>query len=270
VSGPFSDVQDRPEGAPPEPPQPREVRLETPVSVPGVTYAILGLTVLVYILQLASLTIYRSPVAGLDWLEAYGARINDLIRAGEIWRLITPALLHGSVPHIAFNMYALWSFGSNQERYFGHARFLALYVLSAFAGNVLSFLLMSDNSISVGASTAVFGLVGAEGVFLYQNRALFGRHFRRALGNIIFVVVFNLFILGRMVPNIDNWGHIGGLLGGLIFTWFAGPRWEVEGAYPVLRLADRREAREVITGAGAVLLIFGVLAVLGMTGAIAH
>ena len=139
-----------------------------------------------------------------------------------------------------------------------------LYVLAAFSGNVLSFLLMSDNSYSVGASTAIFGLVAAEGVFLYQNRKLFGRQFGRAIGNIVFVVVFNLFILGRLVPGIDNWGHIGGLLGGLIFAWFAGPRWEVEGMYPDLRLEDRREAREIVTGVGAVLLIFGALAVWGM------
>jgi membrane associated rhomboid family serine protease len=70
----------------------------------------------------------------------YGARINEAILAGELWRFLTPALLHGSLPHIAFNMYALLSFGTSLERHFGHGRFFLLYVLGAFTGNVASFL----------------------------------------------------------------------------------------------------------------------------------
>jgi rhomboid protease GluP len=66
-----------------------------------------------------------------------------------------------------------------------------------------------------------------------------------------------------LTPGIDNWGHIGGLLGGLIFAWFAGPRFEVEGIYPALHLADRREPQEVLTGVAAVILIFGALAMIG-------
>jgi rhomboid protease GluP len=145
------------------------------------------------------------------------------------------------------------------ERNFGHWRSL-LYLLGGFTGNVLSFIL--SNGYSVGASTAIFGLVGAEGVFLYQNRRLFGNQFRRAIGNVIFVVAVNLFL--GLTPGIDNWGHIGGLLGGLIFAWFAGPVWEVEGIAPAYRLFDKREARDVITGAALVILIFGALAVWGM------
>lgn len=258
----MSEVPASPSGPQPAPPA-QPVRISMPAGMPTVTYAILGLTVLVYVLQLASLFFIGAPAPGLDWLELYGARINELIRAGQIWRFFTPALLHASPPHILFNMYALLSFGSGLERHFGHGRFLSLYVLAAFSGNVLSFLFASDNGYSVGASTAVFGLVAAEGVFLYQNRALLGRQFSSAIGNIIFVVVINLFF-GLAASGIDNWGHIGGLLGGLIFTWFAGPRWELKGIYPDLHLEDRRELRDVITGAGTVVLIFGVLAIWGM------
>jgi rhomboid protease GluP len=131
---------------------------------------------------------------------------------------------------------------------------------------VLSFLLSSG--YSVGASTAIFGLVGAEGVFLFQNRGLFGKEFGRAIGNVIFIVAVNLFM--GLTPGIDNWGHVGGLLGGLVFTWFAGPVWEVRqtapsaAGMPALELADRREAREVVTGAAAVILIFGALAAWGL------
>ena len=186
-----------------------------------------------------------------------------MIREGQLWRFITPVLLHASIPHILFNMYALVVFGGGLERHFGHWRFLALYMLGGFSGNVLSFLL--SNGFSVGASTAVFGLVGAEGVFLYQNRGLLGNQFGRAIGNVFFIVAVNL-ALG-LTPGIDNWGHVGGLLGGLVFTWFAGPVWEVRQTgfgSNGLELVDRREPREVIVGAATVLLIFGTLAVYGM------
>lgn len=260
-----------PPGAPPEAGAPQAVRISLPAAVPYVTYTIIGITVAVYVLQV-TLGGYLAQVAGasvcgldnsaaqLDWLTACGARINALIRAGQLWRLLTPVLLHASVPHILFNMYALIAFGPGLERNFGRWRYLALYLLSGFTGNVMSFLLSSG--YSVGASTSIFGLVGAEGIFLYQNRKLFGNRFGRAIGNILFVVVVNL-LLG-LTPGIDNWGHVGGLVGGSIFAWFAGPLWDVQGLMPALHLVDKREAREVITGAAVVILIFGALAVWGM------
>lgn len=228
----------------------RAVRLSLPESAPYVTYTIIAITSLVYVLQLVTSDL---PIVFL-------AKSNDLIRDGQLWRLLTPALVHGSLPHILFNMYALLSFGTGLERYFGHGRFFLLYVLGAFAGNVMSFLLTNANS--VGASTAIFGLIGAEGVFLYQNRKLFAGQFRNAIGNVIFVVVVNLFI--GLAPTIDNWGHIGGLLGGLIFTSFAGPLWEIEGISPAYRLEDRREFSGVLIGAVTVLFIFGGLAFWGL------
>jgi rhomboid protease GluP len=233
-----------------------------PSSVPYVTYSIVGVTTVFYLLQVASVYFfgYANSASQIDWLELYGARINEAIRAGELWRLLTPALLHASIPHILFNMYALVIFGVGLERNFGHWRYLTLYVLGAFTGNVLSFLL--SGGYSVGASTAIFGLIGAEGIFLYQNRKMFGNQFGRAIGNIVFIVAINLLL--DLTPGIDIWGHIGGLLGGLIFTFFAGPRFEVEGIYPALRLADTRESREILTGAAAVILIFGALTVWGI------
>lgn len=244
-------------------PPPGPVRVALPSPVPYVTYAIVGITGLIYLLQLASISFMGGvgPGGGMDLLTAYGARINPMIREGQLWRFITPVLLHASVPHILFNMYALIAFGAGLERHFGHARFLVLYLLGGFAGNVLSFLLSSG--YSVGASTAVFGLVGAEGIFLYQNRGLLGSQFGRAIGNVLFIVAVNLAM--GLTPGIDNWGHIGGLLGGLVFTWFAGPKWEVQqSSMGGLELADEREPRAVVTGAAVVLLIFGGLAVWGL------
>jgi rhomboid protease GluP len=211
-----------------------------------VTYVIIGITVAIFVLQQVT-----------DLPIILFIKSNNLIRAGEVWRLLTPMLLHGSLAHIGFNMYALLSFGTGLERYFGHGRFLLLYILGAFAGNVASFLLTKADSL--GASTAIFGLLGAEAVFLIQNRKVFPGRFRSAIGNIIFIAAINLFIIGAL-PGIDNWGHIGGLLGGLIFTAFAGPKWEVEGIYPTYQLVDERPFGAVIAGAAIVVLIFGGLA----------
>ncbi|MEO5887267.1 MAG: rhomboid family intramembrane serine protease [Anaerolineales bacterium] len=244
-----NDIYDRPAS------EEQSVRVSLPQSAPYVTYAIIAITVIIYVLQLASEVLLQADLPG-----AILAKDNDLIREGQLWRLLTPALVHGSIPHIAFNMYALFSFGMGLERHFGHGRFLLLYVLGAFAGNVMSFLLTNGNS--VGASTAIFGLIAAQGVFLLQNRKLFAGQFRSAIGNIIFIVAINLFF--GLQPQIDNWGHIGGLLGGLIFTSFAGPLWDVEGIRNSYEIIDRREFSGVLTGAVTVLFIFGALAFWGI------
>lgn len=244
-------------------PPPQPVRVSLPGSVPYVTYTIVGITVAFYLLQLASVYFwgYANASSQMDWLEAVGAKINPAIRAGQFWRLITPILLHGSILHIGFNMYALIVFGTGLERHFGKMRFLLLYLLAGFSGNVFSFLL--TQGYSIGASTAIFGLMAAEGVFLYQNRKLFGNQVGAAIGNIVFVAAINLFI--GLAPGIDNWGHVGGLLGGLIFAWFAGPLWGLAGTMPALQLVDEREPRQVLTGAVVVILVFGALAAFGMT-----
>ncbi|MBC7876299.1 MAG: rhomboid family intramembrane serine protease [Anaerolineales bacterium] len=243
-------------------PSPQEVAVALPSLVPTVTYVLIGFTVFVYILQLLSVAVLGYAANQIDWLEVYGARFNSAIRAGELWRFITPVFLHGSMPHIFFNMYALLSIGSFLEKQFGHGRFILLYFLGAFSGNVFSFLLTGENGYSVGASTAVFALVGAQLIFFYQNRKLFGNFARQAISNSVFIIAINLFI--GLTPGIDNWGHVGGLLGGAMFAWFASPRWEVMGTSLGLKLQDERESREIILGAGLVVIIFGMLAVWGM------
>ena len=245
----------------PAAPTPGPIALRLPSTPPRVTYAIFGLTIFVYLLQLAS-----NFLLGYDLPLTLGAKWGEMIRAGEIWRLITPVLLHGSLWHIGFNMYALFGFGAGLERRFGHFRFLTLYLLAGFSGNVLSFLF--TDGISVGSSTSIFGLIAAEGIFLYQNRELFGEESKRAIGNVVSVAAINLFIGFSSGGLIDNWGHIGGLLGGLIFAWFGGPLWQVEGLYPLLRLVDKRAGRDVVIGAAAVLIIFSAMSMLGMTSVI--
>lgn len=145
-------------------PVPATFRRETSV----VVYVIMGLTIVVYLLQL--LTQY--VMGGMDLPAALGMKVNALIQQGQLWRLFTPMLLHGSLLHIGFNMYALYALGPGLESFYGHRRFLVLYVLSGFAGNVMSFIFSSANSL--GSSTAIFGLLAAQAVFLYQNKTIFG------------------------------------------------------------------------------------------------
>ena len=238
-----------------ESPQPtRQIEIALPSVPPRVTYAIIGVTVFVYLLQMAS----QFFLKGADYPAYYGMKINDYILAGQFWRLLTPLLLHGSIMHIGFNMYALLVIGAGMESRMGHLRFLILYLVSGFAGNVFSFYFSDSNSL--GASTAIFGLLAAEGVFLYINKRLFGQRAKKALSNLILIAGVNLLI--GMSPGIDNWGHIGGLLGGLIFAWFAGPRWEVAGISPLLHLEDQRDLRDSIIGALVVAGIFSAIAFL--------
>ncbi|MEZ0396557.1 MAG: rhomboid family intramembrane serine protease [Anaerolineales bacterium] len=233
---------------------PPPVRRPNAPARPVLTYLLLGLTVAVYLLQILG------QAAGFDLATAFGLKYNDFIRQGELWRLVTPVFLHGSILHIAMNMYGLFIFGPSLERRFGRPRFLLLYFLSAYAGNVLSFLLNPNPSL--GASTAIFGLIAAEGMFLFQNRQLLSDRGRAQIINILVVAGYNL-LYGLVNPQIDNWGHIGGLLGGLIFTWFGGPRFRVEGIYPAYQLVDERQGHGAISGTAAVLLFFVPLTILG-------
>jgi rhomboid protease GluP len=236
--------------APTQPPQAQRVQIDLPAKKPIVMYAILGLTVLVYLVQIGT-----QYFLGVDLATAYLAKVNSLILAGQFWRLISPILVHGSITHIGFNMYALYIFGQNLEYQYGHGRFLLLYLLSGFAGNVVSFV-MSDNP-SVGASTAIFGLVAAQGVFIYRNRQFFGSRARGILMNIVFILGINL-VLG-LSPMIDNWGHLGGLLGGLVFAWAAGPLWKMQPNVDGYHLADQQESHNVWLGGLVVFIAFAML-----------
>jgi rhomboid protease GluP len=220
------------------------VRLHPAAEKPIVTYTILVLTVLVFGLQYLSQSMSGNQY---DWPFILGAKVNNLILAGQVWRLITPILLHASILHIGFNMYALFVIGPQLERFYGHWRYLLLYLIAGFTGNVLSFVLSPGTSI--GASTAIFGLVAAEAVFIYKNRMLFGSRARGMLINLGVVILVNL-ALG-LQPGIDNWGHLGGLAGGLIFAWVAGPVFKTSISTDNFnyQLMDSRGKKEVLWGA---------------------
>ena len=140
-----------------------------------------------------------------------GAKVNTLIDDGQWWRLITAAFLHGGLIHILFNMIALKSIGVQVEKIYGWKKYLVIYFTAALGSSALSYV-FSPKSISVGASGAVFGLLGAMLIFGIIKRDIIGKSF---VFNIIQVIFLNI-VIGLTVPNIDNWGHIGGLILGAL------------------------------------------------------
>ena len=250
----YSPIQEQPENpqndSTANQPLPSRIPVELPVQRPLVTYAILGITIVVYLLQVLS-----DLLLGADYPAYYGMKINEFIQMGQIWRLFTPLLLHGSPLHIAFNMYALYSIGRSLERYYGHIRFLLLYLVAGFAGNVVSFLFTSANSL--GASTAIFGIIAAEGVFIYNNRSLFGKQqSQRMLSNIGMIILINL-MLGTSA-SIDNMGHLGGLIGGFAYSWLAGPILQIHQNAYSFRLLDKRPVSQAWISAFGVVAIFSI------------
>lgn len=143
------------------------------------------------------------------------------IRIGQYYRLLTGAFLHGSIFHLLFNCYALFVIGSQLESFLGKARFTAIYFFSAITASLLS-IVFNGNGASIGASGAIFGLMGG---LLY-----FGYHYRVYLGNvvksqIIPLIVLNL-LLGFIMTGIDNAAHIGGLIGGILMTITLGVKYK--------------------------------------------
>jgi len=196
------------------------------------TFGLIGFTTAIFILQFLSTTLF-----GQDWLLETGAKYGPLMAAGEWWRFLTPVFLHANLFHIFVNMYSLYALGPAVERFFEARRMLALYLLSGIGGVILSLAFSPDPS--VGASGAIFGLLGALAAFFYLHRAAFGRFGMVQLRQLIFVALLNL-MLG-LSPGIDNWGHVGGLITGALLTLLLGPRYAPDlNVIGQPRLTDRR------------------------------
>ena len=223
---------------------------------PIVSYTILGITVLVYLLQMGS-----EILLGYDLVAMYGMKSNIMITAGEYWRLITPILLHANMLHIGFNMYGLYLYGPEMERVMGHWQFLALYLVSGFTGVAASFALTDANSL--GASTSVVGLLAAFGMMAYLNQEAFGENARRVVQGVLRIGFINL-LIGLSSPGIDNWGHLGGLLGGVMIIWVGGPVFKVRETDSEVHIENQRGNMQFVLGLGLTLLVFGAITVVKM------
>jgi membrane associated rhomboid family serine protease len=182
----------------------RKQRVQTLRSMhvePTVTYVLIAICVLMFLGSGASLGSGGNTRVFFDF-SLTGPDVAD----GDYWRLITAGFLHSGLLHIGFNMYILYWLGTMLEPSLGHARFLALYLASLLAGS-FGALLVSPDARTVGASGAVFGLMGA--AFVMQR----ARGIDPMQSGIGPVILFNL-VLSFVIPNISIGGHIGGLVGG--------------------------------------------------------
>lgn len=176
---------------------------------PGwVSKVIIGLNVVAYVFQQASDEFTRRFYdIGAVPPPPFGDPVIG-VAAGEYYRLLTSAFLHGGIVHLLLNMYALYLFGPQLEAALGRLRFIVLYVVSALGGSALSYAFASPVQPSLGASGAVFGLLGA---YLVINRRL-----GRDNTGVLMLLAINL-AYGFLVPNIDWRAHVGGLVtGGLV------------------------------------------------------
>ena len=241
------------------PPRRRSWRRRIPPNFPWVSALIGGITVLVFLFQ-----VLTEALLGVDLPVAWGIKYTPLIvQYHQYWRLLTPMFLHGGILHIGLNMWGLYVLGPEMERFLGPWRFALLYVVSAYAGNALSTALTPAPSL--GASTAIFGLLGAYLVVFYTNQHYLGGAARSIVRQALFWIGVNL--VWSLQSGIDMWGHVGGLLGGMLFSLLGGPRWgdfggkvyDYGAAYFALR--DHRPYAHVFWAAVVTVLVFTLVVV---------
>ena len=177
---------------------------------PIITYVLIAINVVVFILS-----VFNDAI-----LPMFAVNRELIVNFNQYYRLFTGMFLHAGILHLLFNMYALYIIGMQLESFLGKAKYLAVYLLSGIGASMLS--IFFSNSFSVGASGAIFGLMGA---LLY-----FGYHYRVYLDSvvksqIIPLIVLNL-ILGFTISGVDNWAHIGGLVSGILATMAVGVKYK--------------------------------------------
>ena len=214
--------------------QPQTYQLSLPLGRAQAVWVLLALNVAIFAIP-SLLQAVGVRVGGLgiyDYTLVAGAKDNTSIaQDGQYYRFLTSMFLHGGWLHIGFNAWALYALGPEAERIYTTGRFLALYFLAGLAGGVASYFFSA--APSVGASGAIFGLIGGLAAFYYVSRELLGEMSRRQLGSLITVVMINLFIGFNSGGLIDNSAHIGGLVGGALVGWLLAPRLAVdERLYP--------------------------------------
>lgn len=206
---------------------------------PIVTYILLVLNVLVFIYMY----LFNTP----NEFATLFANHRYYVRAGELYRLITSAFLHDGLFHLLFNCYALYVIGSQVENFFGKTKYVIIYFGSTITASLLS--ICANNGFSLGASGAIFGLLGS---ILY-----FGYHYRIYLGNVIKsqilpIIILNL-SLGFIVSGIDNAAHIGGLIGGVLMSMICGIKY-------------KNNKKDRINGIIMTIILLSVLIYLGIFG----
>lgn len=177
-----------------------------PVGDTIVTKVLIGLNAVVYLITVVQGAGLNAPGGAL--FEKW-ALFGPLVHQGQWWRLITAAFLHANLIHIGSNMLALWWLGAPVERYLGPGRYVALYLVSGLAGSAGA-LVVDPLAVTVGASGAIFGIMGALLILEWQQTGRLG-------GNAAALIAINL-VISFAIPGISIGGHIGGLIAGILIT----------------------------------------------------
>jgi membrane associated rhomboid family serine protease len=240
--------------------RPRPVRRAPGVALASgsapVTRILIAVNVAIYLLTAAQGRGFNDPggslynkfvLVGSDFVvRHFGYPGGDLAHDHQWWRLVTAMFLHASILHIAFNMYALWVIGTPVEQYLGRTRYLGLYFVSGLAGSAGA-LIQSPTTPVVGASGAIFGILGAMLIIEWQVTG-------RLAGNAMTWIVINL-VISFAIPNISWGGHVGGLIGGILITLaYAGWRERGRAAYGHLGLGGVLGL--MVVAAGSVALAY--------------
>ena len=184
------------------------------------TWALLAINVVVF---LAATAAGASDDVGA--LLSFGALSGPHIANGESWRLLTAMFLHVDLGHLFFNSIGLFIFGLIVEQAYGRARFAIVYLLAGLAGSVAS-LIFHPVGLAFGASGAIFGIVGALAAFFVVQRRILGTFGRQNLVALVVLIAIQLFY-GLSNPVVDNWAHLGGLIGGFAVGLGIAPRYTV-------------------------------------------
>ncbi|XP_061337204.1 RHOMBOID-like protein 10, chloroplastic [Gastrolobium bilobum] len=196
------------------------------------------------ILLAANVLFYLAQLATQGKLLLWGAKINSLIDKGQLWRLATSSFLHANIGHLMVNCYSLNSIGPTVESLSGPRRYLAIYSVSAIASSAMSYWFC--RMPAVGASGAIFGLVGSVAVFVLRHKDLVGGG-KEDLQQIARIIALNM-VIGLLSNGIDNWGHLGGLIGGVAASWLIGPAWKYE--------STARDGRKLFTDSAPMYNLF--------------
>ena len=197
------------------------INLSIPKHKPLFTNILIIAIAIMFLIQILLVYITGEPESVLIKL---GAKWNYGIEHGEYYRFITCAFLHGSIVHLLLNLVTLNAFGKELESIFGNYRFLLIFFISAWGASLTSFIF--SPYLAIGASGAVFGIIGGLTVFFYKQRG------KLVNSNAKFKSMYTLaglnLIFGFLIPNIDYSAHIGGLLIGGITSFFISPEYIID------------------------------------------
>jgi len=183
---------------------------------PWITIGIISINIMMYLVT--AYMSYSSAAGSIinsdtNVLILLGAKVNTLIAQGQYYRLVTCMFLHGGIVHLGVNMYSLYAIGPMVERVYGKVKYITIYFIAGICASIFSYIF--STSVSIGASGAIFGLLGAVLIFAIKSKGKTGNSFIRSILSVIFINIF----IGATLPNIDNFAHVGGLLGGMIIAY---------------------------------------------------